>query len=67
MDFSLPLVMRVSKPKSPFKINHGPLITDGRNSNEMFIFPMGLLQYHLGISKPMKISLPNLNNMDFRS
>ena len=23
-------------------LDQGPLITDGRNSNEMFIFPMGL-------------------------
>ena len=34
-----------------------------RNCNEMWILSTGLL----GISKVMKISLPNLNDIDFRS
>ena len=45
----------------------GPLITDGRNSIEMLTLPTGLLQDDPGISKVMKISLPNLNDIDFRS
>ena len=40
---------------------------DGRNSNEMFILPTDIRKNDLGISKIMKISLPNLNGMDFRS
>ena len=40
---------------------------DGRNSNEIFILPTDIRNDALGISKIMKISLPNLNDMDFRS
>ena len=39
----------------------GPLITDGRNVN------LGLLNDTLGISKGMKVSLPNLNDKNIRS
>ena len=41
--------------------------TIGRNSNEIFILPTDIRKDDLGISKIMKISLPNLNGMDFRS
>ena len=49
------------------RLNQGPLITDGRKSNKMIIFPINLWKFYLGISKPIKISLQNLNDMDFRS
>jgi hypothetical protein len=45
----------------------GPLIADGRNSKEKFILPTGLLKDTLGISKLMKVSLPNFTDKDFRS
>ena len=51
----------------PSRLDQGPLITDGRNSNKMFILPTGLLQDTLGISKVIKVSLSNLNDKDFRS
>ena len=45
----------------------GPLITDGRNSNEMGFSNQNIIRKDdLGISKEMKISLPNFNDMDFR-
>ena len=44
----------------------GPLITDGRNSNEMWFSKISLWRMDLGISIVMKISLPNLNDMDLR-
>ena len=47
-------------------VNQGPLITDGRNRKEMFIFQI-IIEFYLGISKVMKISLSNLNDKDFRS
>ena len=40
---------------------------DGQNSNEMFILLTDIRKDDLGISKIMKISLPNLNDLDFRS
>ena len=30
------------------------MITDGRKNNEMFIFPIDLWKFYLGISKPIK-------------
>ena len=41
------------------------LIFEG--DNEIFTLPTGLLLDTLGISKVMNVSLPNLNDMDFRS
>ena len=49
------------------QFRQGPLITDGRNSNEMLFLLTGLWQDDPGISKIMNISLTNLNEMDFRS
>ena len=40
---------------------------DGRNSNKMFILPTDIRKDYFGNSKIMKISLKNLNDMDFRS
>ena len=40
---------------------------DGRNSNEMFILPTDIRKDDFGISKIMKISLPNVNDLDLRS
>ena len=48
-------------------LNQGPLITDGRNSNDIVSFQNIIMKYDLGISKVMKIPLPNFNDMDFRS
>ena len=46
----------------------GPLITDGWNSNEMLIFQKDIRKDDLGIGilKVMRISLSNLNYIDFR-
>ena len=54
--------------KEYYDTNQGHLITDGRNRNEMVFFPKISLNRKddLGISKVMKISLQNLNVMDFR-
>ena len=49
-------------------VNQWPLITDGRNRNEMLrMFPNYHYEFYLGISKVTKISLSNLNDKDFRS
>jgi hypothetical protein len=39
---------------------------NGQKSNEMLIFQKGLLYDDPGISKVIKIALPNLNDMVFR-
>ena len=41
--------------------------TIGRNSNEIFILPTDIRKDDLGISKIIKKSLPNLNDMHFIS
>ena len=39
----------------------------GQNSNEMLIFQKDIRKDHFSIAKAMKISLPNLDDIDFRS
>ena len=66
-DWTINLPYLIVKVQNHGRTNQGPLITDGRNSNKMFILPTGLLQDTLGISKVMKVSLPNISDKDFRS
>ena len=40
---------------------------NGRNSNKMLIFQKDIRKDDFGISKAMKVSLPNLNDKDFKS
>ena len=48
-------------------MNQGPLKQMDGIAMKFFILPMNVREDDLDISKIMKISLPNLNDIDFRS